>query len=214
MNALISGEEYRSVFVITPTYTRETQLTELTILAQALAHTPFLQWIVVEITKTSLVTNFLATTNLSYTHLDNAGVMEKGVNKCNVLRNTALAHLRQTLGNSSGVILFANLDRIYSTELFDKVRNIKKVGIWPTVFALEQFKCDPLKFSQIQPKYPINLGSVGFSTAALLHSELTFPPRISDTDAISLIADGLIAGSEEIEIISCSDQLVWFIPIF
>ena len=213
MNDLISGEEHRPVFVITPTYTRETQLAELTIQANALEHIPFLQWIVVEITKTSLVTNFLATQNISYTHLDNNGVMDRSVNWCNVLRNTALAHLKQTQKNSTGVILFANLDRIYNSELFYKVKNIKKVGIWPTVFAKEQFQCNPLKFSNNYPKYPINLGSVGFSTA-LLHSELEFPPLVSDTEAISLITDGLISSDEEIEVISCSQQLVWFISIF
>lgn len=213
MNALISGEDHKTVFVITPTYTRITQLAELTLLAQALAHVPFLQWIVVEISKTSLVSDFLESTNLHFTHLDNGGVMEQGINKCNVLRNTALGHLRESHVNSSGVILFANLDRLYSTELFIKVRDIKKVGIWPTIFAKEQFECNPLKFNQNIPKYPINLGSVGFSTA-LLQTELTLPPRVSDTDAISQITDALISGKEEVEIISCSDQFVWFISIF
>lgn len=213
MNALISGEKHKRIFVITPTYTRPTQLAELTVLAQALAHVPFLQWLVVEIAKTSLIKEFLSSTNLQFTHLDNGGVLEKDVNKCNVLRNTALEHLRENHGNSSGAILFANLDRLYSTELFEKIRDIKLIGIWPTMFAKEQFECNPLKFNQNMPKYAINLGSVGFSTA-LLQTGLTFPPRVTDTDAISLIIEGLISDKEEIETISCSQGLVWFLPIF
>jgi hypothetical protein len=213
MNAILSENTYKTLHIITPTYTRETQLAELTILAQALAHIPYLQWIVLEITKTNLVTEFLAKTNLQYIHLDSGGKVKSG-NLCNALRNIALDYLTENSGNSSGVILFANLDRTYSSELFDKVRDIEKVGIWPTIFAKEQFTCNPLKFNLQSPKYPINLGSVGFNATALLKTARRFDVDVSDTDGISNLVDGLVSDANEITVISCQGQFVWYTPIF
>ena len=218
MNAMISDDSFKTIYIITPTYTRPTQLAELTILAQALEHIPYLHWIVMEFEMTDPVTHFLTETNLQYTHLDSNGTMTgfvPGINACNGLRNIALDHMGVKHGNSSGVILFANLDRTYSAELFDKVRDIKKVGIWPTVFAKEQFVCNPLRFNQAAPSYPINLGSVGFSTDILSKGpELRFPLKVSDTDGISWLMKGFISDKAEIEIVSCDGQFVWFTPIF
>ena len=213
MNAIISENSYKTLHIITPTYTRETQLAELTLLAQALEHIPYLQWIVLEVSKTKLVIDFLSKTNLMYTHLDSGGKVKTG-NKCNALRNIALDYLSENMGNSSGVILFANLDRTYSSELFEKVRDIEKVGIWPTVFAKEQFSCDPLKFNMKSPKYPINLGSVGFNSTALLKTSRRFNVAVSDTMGISHLVEGLVSSKDEIKVISCDGQFVWYTPIF
>ena len=212
MGAINSDNSFKTLHVITPTYTRATQLAELTLLAQALAHIPYLQWIVLEVTKTKLVTDFLGSTNIQYTHLDSEGKVKSG-NKCNALRNIALDYL-VTSGNSSGVVLFANLDRTYSSELFDKVRDIEKVGVWPTVFSEEEFVCNPLQFKLASPKYPINLGSVGFNSTALLKTARRFDVNLSDTEGISSLVEGLVSGNEEITVISCDGQFVWFTPIF
>lgn len=213
MNAILSENSYKTIHVITPTYTRKTQLAELTLLAQALAHIPYLQWIVLEVSKTDMVVDFLEKTNLQYKHLDSGGKVKSG-NMCNALRNIALDYLTENSANSSGVILFANLDRTYSSELFEKVRDIETVGIWPTVFAKEQFTCDPLKFNMETPKYPINLGSVGFNSTALLNTSRRFDVNVSDTQGISSLVEGLVSSNDDIKVISCDGQYVWYTPIF
>lgn len=214
MNAMISENNYKMLHIITPTYTRPTQLAELTLLAQAFAHIPYLQWIVLEVTKTRLVTEFLGKTNIKYEHLDSGGKVKVG-NKCNALRNIALDYLaKENTANSSGVILFANTDRTYSAELFEKVRDIEKVAIWPTVFAKEQFTCDPLKFNLAKPKYPINLGSVGFNSTALLQTGKRLDIIKSDTEGMSSLVEALVTSKDEIKVISCDGEYVWYTPIF
>ena len=216
MRAVDEEQKPRTIFVITPTYTRPTQLAELTLLAQSLAHVPFLHWVVVEFSKTSLVRDFLSSTNIHYEHLDSDGAMtgfQSGVNACNGLRNKALDYLTTKYSNSSGVILFANLDRTYNSALFEKIRNVEKIGIWKTMFAKEQFTCEPLKFVLPIPKYALNLGSVGFSTQ-LLQANLRFPLDISDTDGVSLFIEQFMREPKDLRVMSCHDQLVWYTPIF
>lgn len=94
---------------------------------------PNVHWIVVEDSenKTALVTNFLAKTRISFTHLniptplpvkmtkdDPSWLKPKGV----LQRNLALNWLRNHIDPSSkGVVYFADDDNTYSLEIFEEV---------------------------------------------------------------------------------------------
>ena len=60
------------IYIITPTYRRETQLPDLTRLAQTLMNVPGIHWIVIEdaTEKGKVVTDVLVRSGLDYTHLN------------------------------------------------------------------------------------------------------------------------------------------------
>ncbi|XP_012538578.1 galactosylgalactosylxylosylprotein 3-beta-glucuronosyltransferase I [Monomorium pharaonis] len=131
------------IYAITPTYARPMQKAELTRLAQTFLHVSNLHWIVVEDApqKTALVTRFLQTSGLIYTHLsvatppiyklhrnDPNWTKPRGVEQ----RNAALRWLRENLKPSDkGVVYFADDDNTYSVKLFHEMEKIKRVGVWP-----------------------------------------------------------------------------------
>ena len=122
-----------TIYAITPTFARPVQKAELTRLAQTFLLVPKFHWIVVEdsANKTSLITNFLANSLLSYTHLnavtpssyklgkqDPNWKKPRGVEQ----RNTALRWIRKNLNNNQkGIVFFADDDNTYSIQLFAEV---------------------------------------------------------------------------------------------
>lgn len=122
-----------TIYAITPTFARPVQKAELTRLAQTFLLVPKFHWIVVEdsVNKTSLITNFLATSLLSYTHLnvptpttyklgkrDPNWKKPRGVEQ----RNAALRWVRENLDSSqNGIVFFADDDNTYSIQLFTEV---------------------------------------------------------------------------------------------
>lgn len=124
------------IYAITPTFARPVQKAELTRLAQTFLHVSNFHWIVVEDApqKTALVTRFLETSGLIYTHLsvatppnyklgrtDPNWKKPRGVEQ----RNAALRWLRENLKPSDkGVVYFADDDNTYSVKLFREVRQL------------------------------------------------------------------------------------------
>lgn len=217
MNAMLEDGAQKSIYVITPTYTRPSQQAELSSLAQSLAHIPYLTWVVMEFTKTQLVSDFLEGTNLEYLHLDSAGKItgfSKDINACNVLRNVALDHLANNKKVLDGVIIFGNTDRIYNSDMFEKIRRLQRdVGIWPTGLTTDEFSCKPLKFVNTKSdlKYPLNIASVGFSSK-IVSQGLHFEEDVSDTTGVSRIVEQLVENADQIQAISCDITSVWYIP--
>lgn len=134
------------IYAITPTYTRPVQKAELTRLSQTFMLVPNLHWIVVEDAdqKTPLVANLLRKSDIPHTHLVAPTPQEwkrkekepnwkkpRGV----LQRNKALDWLRNELSydvtSDQGVVYFADDDNVYSLEIFDEMKKIKKVGVWP-----------------------------------------------------------------------------------
>lgn len=132
------GDDNRPViYVITPTFARPVQKAELTRLAQTFLHVPNVHWILVEDApqKTALVTRFLETSGLIYTHLSAATPpnYKLGRNDPNwkkprgvEQRNAALRWLRENLRTSDrGVVYFADDDNTYSIKLFREVKAVR-----------------------------------------------------------------------------------------
>lgn len=124
---------------------RLVQKAELTRLSYTFLHVPQLHWIVVEDSPspTPLVTNFLAASGLTYTHLhmltpkdrklqegDPHWLKPRGAEQ----RNEGLRWLREKAAAADGgkgldfenaVIYFADDDNTYSLQLFEEVSNFR-----------------------------------------------------------------------------------------
>ena len=211
--ATTKKDQDKMLYIITPTYTRPTQLAELTILASSLAAVNNVEWIVVEqFRQSSHVTKFLSTCNTTHHHL--VGNVRRG-NLCNGLRNSALDFMRRYQNRfKDGVIHFANTDRVYSPRAFEEMRKVEHVGIWPTQRARERFTCNPelTLQSSHHVKYRLNVGSVGLSSNAVLESSFKFKISESDTQGIGGLIAELIDDVQDIEVISCEGMFVWYIP--
>ncbi|GAA6104340.1 galactosylgalactosylxylosylprotein 3-beta-glucuronosyltransferase 3 [Tachysurus ichikawai] len=139
-----------TIYVITPTYARLVQKAELIRLSHTFLHVPQLHWIVVEDSPslTQLVTNLLAASGLTYTHLhmltpkdrklqegDPHWLKPRGAEQRNEglrwLREKAAADQGKGLASDNAVIYFADDDNTYSLQLFDEMRYTKKVSVWP-----------------------------------------------------------------------------------
>lgn len=114
------------IIIVTPTQARPLQAYYL----QRLSHTlklvadPLL-WIVVEMnSQTAETAEILRKTGLVYRHLvcsvkNSTEIRDRDV----LLRNVALSHIETH--RLDGIVYFADEDRIYSTDLFDHMRNIR-----------------------------------------------------------------------------------------
>ncbi|XP_041352907.1 galactosylgalactosylxylosylprotein 3-beta-glucuronosyltransferase I-like [Gigantopelta aegis] len=132
------------IYAITPTYHRLEQKADLTRLSHTFLHVTNLHWIVIEdsINKTTLVTNFLKRSGLTFTHLnvvtptnyklkatDPNWLKPRGV----LQRNAGLAWVRKHLDPKiqPGVVFFADDDNTYDLQLFEEMRYTNTVSVWP-----------------------------------------------------------------------------------
>ncbi|GIY61244.1 galactosylgalactosylxylosylprotein 3-beta-glucuronosyltransferase 3 [Caerostris darwini] len=131
------------IFIVTPTYARPVQKAELTRLSHTLLLVPNIHWIVIEDSenKTSLVTNFLSKSRISFTHLnvptplpmkmkkeDPNWLKPRGV----LQRNAGLSWIRKHVDpEEQGVVYFADDDNTYDLDLFEEMRYTQTVSVWP-----------------------------------------------------------------------------------
>uniref|UniRef100_A0A0D6R4I0 Glycosyltransferases n=1 Tax=Araucaria cunninghamii TaxID=56994 RepID=A0A0D6R4I0_ARACU len=119
------------LIVVTPTYNHPFQAMYLNRLAHTLRLVPPpLLWIVVEMPTQSMETaEFLRKTGVMYRHL----VCDKNLTDVNDRtahqRNVALGHIEQH--QLEGIVYFADDNNVYTLELFEQLREIKRFGTWP-----------------------------------------------------------------------------------
>ncbi|KAJ0176037.1 hypothetical protein K1T71_008211 [Dendrolimus kikuchii] len=126
-----------TIYGITPTYARLAQKADLTRLSQTLMLVKNFHWIVIEDSpsKTKLVENLLKESTLKYTHLNVKTTKAKhstasGVEQRNVALDWLRGHLEKA-EDKRGVVYFMDDDNTYSLKVFDEMRKIQKVGVWP-----------------------------------------------------------------------------------
>ncbi|KAI3707582.1 hypothetical protein L6452_26208 [Arctium lappa] len=119
------------LIIVTPTYPRMLQAYYLNRLAQTLKLVqPPLLWIVVEMTSQSGHTSeLLRRSGVMYRHLvctkNTTEIKDSRVHQ----RNMALLHIETH--RLDGIVYFADDTNIYSTQLFDHMRQIRRFGTWP-----------------------------------------------------------------------------------
>lgn len=133
LNFYESYSEMPVLYLITPTYYRETQLADLTTLMSTLWIVPKIVWIVIEDSKkkTFRVQKLLRSSNLSYVHLNAPTPDEMKVKKGDkpwakprgvLQRNEGLKWLRDHSNElQRGVIYFMDDDNRYDIRLFEEV---------------------------------------------------------------------------------------------
>ncbi|KAL4302786.1 hypothetical protein GQ457_10G017910 [Hibiscus cannabinus] len=126
----INPESRKLLIVITPTHARPLQAYYLNRLAYALklAQPPLL-WIVVEMTSQSEETaDILRKSSVMYRHLvckkNQTDIKDRNVHQ----RNVALSHIETH--HLDGIVYFANEENIYSIDLFEQMRHIRRFGTW------------------------------------------------------------------------------------
>ena len=133
----------KTIYVITPTYTRPTQMADLTRLSQtlevaSLKHKVKIFWIISEDNDhlNPQVVSLLNRTDVPSVHLLGprpATHMDKRSGRGVSNRLAALQWLRDTFSNSSqeGVIYFADDDNSYDARIFKEMQDTVKVSVWP-----------------------------------------------------------------------------------
>ncbi|CAK9166102.1 unnamed protein product [Ilex paraguariensis] len=130
-------EFHKLLIIVTPTYPRSFQTYYLNRLARTLKLVPPpLLWIVVEMTSQSMETaDILRRTGVMYRHLvcneNLTDMIDRGVHQ----RNVALSHIETH--RLDGIIYFADDDNIYSADLFEQIRQIRRLGTWTVAKMLE-----------------------------------------------------------------------------
>jgi len=135
--------EMETIYIITPTYNRTTQMADLTRLVNTLWLVPKTFWIMVEDSNepSERINRFLATSKLNHVHLNTETPPdlkiqpgEKSWSKPRGVyqRNKALQWLRDHSSElRRGVVYFADDDNTYDIRLFEEMRTTKKVSVWP-----------------------------------------------------------------------------------
>ncbi|KAG8193285.1 hypothetical protein JTE90_003772 [Oedothorax gibbosus] len=221
------------IFVITPTFTRPVQKAELTRLSHTLLLVPNIHWIVIEdaAIKTDLVTNFLAKSQLKFTHLnvptphpmkmsqdDPSWLKPKGV----LQRNAGLAWIRSHVSlQERGVVYFADDDNTYDLDIFEEMRYTHMVSVWPVGLVGGLMVERPLvKEGRVvgwntvwKPDRPFPIDMAGFAvnvTLLLKHPEagfsLSVPRGYQET---RLLRDIVSVDQLEPKADNCTKVLVW-----
>lgn len=119
------------LIIVTPTYNQAFQAMYLNRLSQTLRLVqPPLLWIVVEMPAQSKETaDILRKTGVMYRHLvcdkNATDVKDRSAHQ----RNVALAHIEQH--RLDGIVYFVDDNNVYTLELFEQLREIKRFGTWP-----------------------------------------------------------------------------------
>ncbi|TYJ28875.1 hypothetical protein E1A91_A06G031100v1 [Gossypium mustelinum] len=125
------GPPLKQLIVVTPTYNRGFQAYFLNRLGQVLRLVkPPLVWIVVEEKVASFETaEILRRTGVMYRHVvctrSPSEPKDRGVHQ----RNAALEHIERH--KVDGIVFFADDDNVYTVELFESLRTIRRFGTWP-----------------------------------------------------------------------------------
>ncbi|XP_064402296.1 galactosylgalactosylxylosylprotein 3-beta-glucuronosyltransferase 2-like isoform X2 [Halichondria panicea] len=155
LKVVVKNEPPPTIFAITHTRKRLTQLLDLTSLCQSLMNVENMEWIVVENTfkKTALVSDLLNSCKVNSVHLlstkysmltktngtDTNIPSEKiGLQRGAKEKNTGLEWIRkwcQKPENCSGLVYFLDDESKYDLRLFKEMRKIQHVGVWPVGFA-------------------------------------------------------------------------------
>ena len=122
-----------TIYIITPTYRRPTQIAELTRLKNLLRNVLKLVWIVVEDSdvKSFLISDFLMQSNLPFVHLNipttvfnlTSGQIAYGYRKHrgSEQRNLGIEWVKVNSKSNDDVVYFADDDNSYKLDLFEEV---------------------------------------------------------------------------------------------
>ncbi|XP_043648557.1 galactosylgalactosylxylosylprotein 3-beta-glucuronosyltransferase P isoform X2 [Drosophila teissieri] len=214
------------LYIITPTYRRPEQLAELTRLGYTLKHVVNLLWLVIEdANKTNpLVGHTLDRIGVPYEYMvapmpekykQTKKAKPRGVSN----RNRGLEYLREHA--TEGVLYFADDDNTYDISIFEQMRYINKVAMWPVGLVTKTGVSSPI----IQEgklvgyydgwiggrKYPVDMAGFAVSVKFLKErpdAQMPFKPGYEEDGFLRSLAP---LDDAEIELLAdeCRDILTW-----
>uniref|UniRef100_A0A182VR66 Galactosylgalactosylxylosylprotein 3-beta-glucuronosyltransferase n=1 Tax=Anopheles minimus TaxID=112268 RepID=A0A182VR66_9DIPT len=213
------------LYIITPTYRRPEQIPELTRLGYTLKHVQNVLWIVVEDSenRTAAVARLLEEIGVPFVQLAapmpaqyrKQKVKPRGVSN----RNRALQWIRANA--TEGTLYFADDDNTYNLKLFEQLRHVRKVAMFPVgLISKYQVSSPVVKNGTITGfydgwlggrKYPLDMAGFAVSVK-FLHSrpkaQMPFKPGYEE--------DGFLRSLEplelkEVELLAsnCTEILTW-----
>ncbi|XP_058454795.1 galactosylgalactosylxylosylprotein 3-beta-glucuronosyltransferase P [Malaya genurostris] len=213
------------LYIITPTYRRPEQLAEITRLGYTLKHVPNLFWLIVEDaeSRTEAVTRLLKQINVPFVHLTapmpakyrKMKVKPRGVSN----RNRGLKWIRANA--TEGVLYFADDDNTYNLEIFEQMRYIRKVGMWPVGLISKYGVSSPIVVNGSITgfydgwiggrKYPIDMAGFAVSVKFLLSrpkAEMPFKAGYEE-DGFLRSLDPLDLKEIDLLAYNCTEILTW-----
>ncbi|VDO98755.1 unnamed protein product [Soboliphyme baturini] len=195
-------DQTATIFIITPTYKRETQIPDLVRLSHTLMLVPNVFWILIEdaekpsksvakLLSTSAVPGIVLNVATPPKYKLNASSPHWLLPKGAAQRNLALTWLRNNspkLGH--GVVYFADDDNTYSLKLFSEIRSVRKVGVWPVGLAGGQLVERPIVekgkivrwLVSFKPERPFAIDMAGFAvnlSLILQHTHAEFKYEVA-----------------------------------
>lgn len=213
------------LYIITPTYRRPEQLAEITRLGYTLKHVPNLFWLIVEDAdnRTETVTRLLKQINVPFIHLTapmpakyrKLKVKPRGVSN----RNRGLQWIRANA--TEGVLYFADDDNTYNLQIFEQIRFIRKVGMWPVGLISKYGVSSPIVVNGSITgfydgwiggrKYPIDMAGFAVSVKFLLSrpkAEMPFKAGYEE-DGFLRSLDPLDLKEIDLLASNCTEILTW-----
>uniref|UniRef100_A0A182QH33 Galactosylgalactosylxylosylprotein 3-beta-glucuronosyltransferase n=1 Tax=Anopheles farauti TaxID=69004 RepID=A0A182QH33_9DIPT len=221
----VDTKQLPPLYIITPTYRRPEQIPELTRLGYTLKHVQNVLWIVVEDSenRTATVTRLLEEIGVPFVQLAapmpaqyrKQKVKPRGVSN----RNRALQWIRANA--TEGILYFADDDNTYNLKLFEQLRHVRKVAMFPVgLISKYQVSSPIVKNGTITGfydgwlggrKYPLDMAGFAVSVK-FLHSrpkaQMPFKPGYEE--------DGFLRSLEplelkEVELLAsnCTEILTW-----
>ncbi|XP_016955854.1 galactosylgalactosylxylosylprotein 3-beta-glucuronosyltransferase P isoform X2 [Drosophila biarmipes] len=214
------------LYIITPTYRRPEQLAELTRLGYTLKHVANLLWLVIEDANATnpLVGHTLDRIGVPYEYMvapmpekykQTKRAKPRGVSN----RNRGLEYLRQHA--TEGVLYFADDDNTYDISIFEQMRYISKVAMWPVGLVTKTGVSSPIiKNGKLVGyydgwiggrKYPVDMAGFAVSVKFLKErpdAQMPFKPGYEEDGFLRSLAP---LDSTEIEFLAdeCRDILTW-----
>ncbi|XP_001353933.3 galactosylgalactosylxylosylprotein 3-beta-glucuronosyltransferase P isoform X1 [Drosophila pseudoobscura] len=222
----VAASEPPPLYIITPTYRRPEQLAELTRLGYTLKHVANLLWLVIEdANKTNpLVAHTLDRIGVPYEYMvapmpekykQTKKAKPRGVSN----RNRGLEYLRQHA--TEGVLYFADDDNTYDISIFEQMRYISKVGMWPVGLVTKTGVSSPIirngKLDGYYDgwiggrKYPVDMAGFAVNIKFLRqrpHAQMPFKPGYEEDGFLRSLAP---LDNDEIDLLAdeCRDILTW-----
>jgi len=225
-SALTKDKKVPTIYFITPTYKRPEQIPDLTRLAQTLMHVPSLLWLLIEDAEVlnPKLAEIARRSGIPFVHLiapmpkeeQKKKVKARGVSN----RNRGLEWIRENNADPRGVIYFGDDDNTYDLRVFEEIRSVIKIGMFPVGLLTSTGMSTPIvKDGRVtgfydgwiaNRKFPVDMACFAFSVELLLQKPKATMPFVPGYEEDKFL-QSLDIKKEDIEpkAKNCSQILVW-----
>ena len=221
-------QDKRTVFIITPTHYRATQMVDMIRMAQTLKHDKAIYWLVIEDADrpSARIRDLLERTGLPFAHMAADSIRDidgkkqthrRGLNQ----RNRGLDVVESL--TIEGIVYFGDDDNTYDIRLFDQLRQTKRVGVTAvglmstTGWAYERCRVDNKTGRVVEllslagrRKYKLDMAAFCFTTELFREKKPRFQQGKLRGSLETEIVEALVSSMAELEALDdCQRIFVW-----